>query len=71
MKSHERHYLIDRLLREKKYPNRDSINKILVNEGSDELSERQFLRDISDLKSKLQERYPKETDVLLLSLIHI
>ncbi len=65
MKSHERHYLIDRLLREKKFPNRDSINKILLNEGSDELSERQFLRDISDLKTKLQERYPKETDELL------
>lgn len=65
MKSHERHYLIDRLLREKKFPNRDSINKILTNEGADKLSERQFLRDISDLKNKLQERYPKETDELL------
>lgn len=65
MKSHERLYLIDRLLREKKFPNHKSINEIIIADGSDELSERQFLRDISDLKNKLQVRYPKETDELL------
>lgn len=65
MKSHERLYLIDRLLREKKFPNLKSVNEILNNVGSDELSERQFLRDISELKNKLQIRFPKETDDLL------
>lgn len=65
MKSHERLYLLDRFLREKKYPNREMINRVLLNEGTDELSERQFLRDISDLKNKLHERYPKENDDLL------
>lgn len=65
MKTHERLYLIDKLLREKKYANLEKIKKILNNESSKQLSERQFLRDISELKSKLQTRYPKETDDLL------
>ncbi len=65
MKSHERLYLLDRLIREKKFPNRDDINAILESTGADEISDRQFLRDIRDLKDKIQERYPRETNDLL------
>lgn len=65
MKSHERLYLLDRLIREKKYPNRDEINAILESQGAEEISERQFLRDIRDLKDKIHERFPRENDDLL------
>lgn len=66
MKPHERLHLIDKLLREKKFPNLQSINKILEEVGDRLLSSRQLLRDVENLKELLHQRYPNENKEELL-----